>query len=103
MPAALSVVSNGVLILYYIFFNEKFGILGLTAAFLIGWAMQAVIQIPSLWKKGYHYHPDFHFKDEGLRKIGKLMLPVMQITCIRLSWAFSCLRLQIWCFRNFPV
>ena len=42
--------------------------------------MQAVIQIPSLWKKGYHYHPDFHFKDEGLRKIGKLMLPVMVST-----------------------
>ena len=83
VPAALSVVSNGVLILYYIFFNEKFGILGLTAAFLIGWAMQAVIQIPSLWKKGYHYHPDFHFKDEGLRKIGKLMLPVMVSTWIQ--------------------
>ena len=83
VPAALSVVSNGVLILYYIFFNEKFGILGLTVAFLIGWAMQAVIQIPSLWKKGYHYHPDFHFKDEGLRKIGKLMLPVMVSTWIQ--------------------
>ena len=83
VPAALSVVSNGVLILYYIFFNEKFGILGLTVAFLIGWAMQAVIQIPSLWKKGYHYRPDFHFKDEGLRKIGRLMLPVMVSTWIQ--------------------
>ena len=30
VPAALSVVSNGILILYYIFFNEKFGIYGLT-------------------------------------------------------------------------
>lgn len=83
VPAALSVVSNGVLILYYIFFNEKFGILGLTVAFLIGWAMQAVIQIPSLWKKGYHYRPDFHFKDDGLRKIGRLMLPVMVSTWIQ--------------------
>ena len=83
VPAALSVVSNGVLILYYIFFNEKFGILGLTVAFLIGWAMQAVIQIPSLWKEGYHYRPDFHFKDEGLRKIGRLMLPVMVSTWIQ--------------------
>lgn len=83
VPAALSVASNGVLILYYIFFNETFGIWGLTVAFLIGWAMQAIIQIPSLHKKGYHYRPDFHFRDEGLKKIGKLMLPVMVSTWIQ--------------------
>ncbi|MBQ7758307.1 murein biosynthesis integral membrane protein MurJ [Anaerotignum sp.] len=83
VPAALSVASNGVLIVYYIFFNEKFGIFGLTVAFLIGWAMQAIIQIPSLHQKGYHYRPDFHFKDEGLKKIGKLMLPVMVSTWIQ--------------------
>lgn len=83
IPAALSVASNGVLILYYIFFNDKFGIYGLTIAFLIGWAMQAIMQIPSLHKKGYHYKPDFRFKDEGLKKIGKLMLPVMVSTWIQ--------------------
>ncbi|MGN1230640.1 MAG: murein biosynthesis integral membrane protein MurJ, partial [Anaerotignum sp.] len=83
VPAALSVASNGVLIVYYIFFNERFGIYGLTIAFLIGWAMQAIIQIPSLHQKGYRYRPDFHFKDEGLKKIGKLMLPVMVSTWIQ--------------------
>ena len=83
VPAALSVASNGVLILYYIFFNEKCGIFGLTIAFLIGWAMQAIIQIPALHQKGYQYRPDFHFKDEGLKKIGKLMLPVMVSTWIQ--------------------
>ena len=83
VPAALSVVSNGVLIVYYIFFNEKFGILGLTVAFLVGWAMQAIIQLPSLWRKGYFYRPDFHFKDAGVKKIGTLMLPVMVSTWIQ--------------------
>ena len=83
IPAALSVASNGILILYYIFFNEKHGIYGLTIAFLIGWAMQAIMQIPSLHKKGYHYRLDFHFQDEGLKKIGKLMLPVMVSTWIQ--------------------
>ena len=83
IPAALSVVSNGILIFYYIFLNERFGVYGLTVAFLIGWAMQAIIQIPSLHKKGYHYRPDFHFKDDGLKKIGKLMLPVMVGTWIQ--------------------
>lgn len=83
IPAALSVVSNGILIFYYIFLNERFGVYGLTVAFLIGWAMQAIIQIPSLQKKGYRYRPDFHFRDDGLKKIGKLMLPVMVGTWIQ--------------------
>ncbi|MBR5794223.1 MAG: murein biosynthesis integral membrane protein MurJ, partial [Anaerotignum sp.] len=83
IPAALSVASNGILIVYYILFNDRFGVYGLTIAFLIGWLMQAVIQIPALCKKGYFYRPDFHFKDEGLKKIGKLMIPVMVSTWIQ--------------------
>jgi len=83
IPAALSVASNGILIIYYILFNDRFGVYGLTIAFLIGWLMQAVIQIPALHKKGYRYKPDFHFKDEGLKKIGKLMIPVMVSTWIQ--------------------
>lgn len=83
IPAALSVVSNGVIIVYYLFFNETFGIYGLTLAFLLGWLMQAVVQIPALRKKGYRYRPDFHFRDAGLKKIGKLMLPVMVGTWIQ--------------------
>ena len=41
------------------------------------------MQIPSLHQKGYHYKPDFHFRDEGLKKIGKLMIPVMVSTWIQ--------------------
>lgn len=83
VPAALSVASNLIVILYYVFFNEKFGVYGLAVAFLIGWAMQAVIQIPAMRKKGYRYRFDFRFRDEGLKKIGLLMLPVMVGTWIQ--------------------
>ncbi len=83
IPAAMSVASNLVIIIYYIFFNERFGIYGLTIAFLIGWAMQAVIQIPALRKKGYHFRPCMDFKEEGMKKIGILMLPVMVSTWIQ--------------------
>ncbi len=83
IPAALSVVSNGVVILYYLFFNNTFGVYGLAAAFLLGWLMQAVVQLPALHKKGYLYRPDFHFRDESLGKIGRLMLPVMVGTWIQ--------------------
>ena len=48
IPAALSIVSNGIIIIYYLFFNDTMGVYGLAIAFLIGWAMQAVVQTPSL-------------------------------------------------------
>lgn len=91
IPAAISVASNSIIIFYFIFFNDKFGIYGLTSAFLIGWAMQAFIQIPSLQKRGYWYRPNFHFRDEGLKKIGKLMLPVMIGTWVQpINFMINC-------------
>lgn len=83
VPAAMSIASNLVIIIYFIFFNKFYGVYGLTIAFLIGWAMQAIIQLPSLKKKGYVYKPNFNFKDEGIKKIMLLMLPVMVSTWVQ--------------------
>ena len=41
IPALISVVSNIAVILYFIFFNDRFGIYGLALAFLLGWLLQA--------------------------------------------------------------
>lgn len=83
IPAAMSIVSNGIIIFYYLFFNKRFGVFGLAITFLIGWAMQAAIQIPSLRKKGYRYRPRLNIKDQGLKKVGLLMLPVMVSTWVQ--------------------
>ncbi len=83
VPAAMSIASNLVIIVYFVFFNDRFGVYGLTIAFLIGWAMQALIQIPSLMKKGYKYKFYINIKDEGLKKILVLMLPVMVGTWVQ--------------------
>ncbi|MCQ4727037.1 murein biosynthesis integral membrane protein MurJ [Anaerotignum faecicola] len=83
VPAAMSIASNLVIIIYFIFFNDRFGIYGLTAAFLLGWAMQALVQIPPLVKKKFSYRPYINLKDEGLKKIISLMLPVMVSTWIQ--------------------
>ena len=82
-PAAMSVASNIIIILYYALFNDKYGIYGLTAAFMLGWLMQAAVQVPSLLKKGFRYRPRFRLKDEGIQKIVTLMLPVMVSTWIQ--------------------
>jgi len=75
IPALISVVSNGLIILYYLFFVDNFGVFGLAVAFLIGWAAQMAIQVPSLHRLGYRYRPRLWHK--GIRSVLVLMVPVM--------------------------
>jgi putative peptidoglycan lipid II flippase len=62
--------------------NEKYGIYGLAVAFLIAWLLQAVVQIPALKKKGFYFKPSFSLKNEGMKKVFALMLPVMVSTWV---------------------
>lgn len=83
IPALISVISNGVIILYFYLFNDRFGIYGLAAAFIIGWLMQAIIQVPSLRKKGFSYRPSANVSSPGMKKVLTLMLPVMVSTWVQ--------------------
>jgi len=82
IPAAMSIVSNGVILVYYFFFIDRFGVYGLAVAFLIGWGMQGAIQLPFLIRNKFRFRFRIDFKDPGLRKIGKLALPVMAGTWV---------------------
>ena len=77
LPAAMSVVSNGVILLYYLLLVDRFGVRGLAVAFIIGWAMQAVIQVPWLIRHKFKFRFRVDLKDKGLREIGALTLPVL--------------------------
>lgn len=83
IPALISVIANLIVIGYYFTFNERFGIYGLAVAFLIGWFIQAAVQVPSLIKKGFFYRPSFSLTSEGMKKILTLMLPVMVSTWVQ--------------------
>ena len=83
IPAFISVLSNAVIILYYPTLNRYFGIGGLAVAFLIGWSVQAFVQIPSLRKKGFRYYPSMSVRNEEMRKVFALMLPVMVSTWVQ--------------------
>src|SRR5579864_5345689 len=50
-------------------------ILGLAIGTLIGGALQLSVQLPVLGRLGYRYHPDFHWRDPGVRSILRLMGP----------------------------
>lgn len=81
IPALLSAASNAVIILYYIFFVDRFGIVGLAVAFLVGWGAQVLIQLPSLRRFGYRWR--FSLRHEGLHKIFLLAGPVLVSTWVQ--------------------
>ena len=83
IPALMSVVSNAVVIVYYLFFDRTFGIYGLAVAFLIGWLLQAVVQVPPLRRLDFTYRPVWEFRSEGMKKVFALMGPVMVSTWVQ--------------------
>ena len=81
VPAVMSLVSNGTVILYLCFFYTYFGITGLAVSLLIGWILQFAIQIPVAIKRGFRYQ--IVFRHEGLKTVVKLAIPVMVGTWIQ--------------------
>lgn len=77
VPAAISLVSNGFMVVFLLVCGSKFGITGVSIAMLISWAFQLIIEIPALIKKKYKYTPNFNFKNEGIKKTIVLALPIL--------------------------
>src|SRR5207253_1016213 len=74
----LGSIIAGVAIGYWL--EPHFGarsLVGLAIGTLIGGAWQLVGQFPSLWKVGYRFHADFHWRDEGVRTVLTLMGPAV--------------------------
>jgi putative peptidoglycan lipid II flippase len=57
-------------------FGER-GLIGLSIATLIGGLLQLAVQLPSLRRVGFRFHPDFKWRDPGVRTILGMMGPAM--------------------------
>lgn len=77
IPSLISVISNGVMILYLAIFGNRLGLLGTAVSMLIAWALQLLFQLPWLKKFGYRYKFRFDLKDEGLKEAAKIAVPVL--------------------------
>ena len=55
-------------------FGER-GLIGLSIATLIGGFLQLIVQFPALRRVGFHFRPDFNWRDSGVRTILVLMGP----------------------------
>lgn len=60
-----------------LFFTDSYGIQGLAIALVIGTVFQIGLQVPFTRKLGYRFKLDFDLKEEGLRRIGVLIFPIL--------------------------
>ena len=52
-------------------------LIGLAFATVFGGALQLLVQLPSLWRLGYRFRPDFLWRDPGVKAILLLMGPAV--------------------------
>lgn len=74
----LGSIVGGVLLAWWL--DPTFGtraLVGLALGTLIGGFLQLAVQVPSLFKVGYVFRPDFNWRDEGVRKVLQLMGPAV--------------------------
>lgn len=82
IPAAISAVSNLVIIVFLLLFREQFGIHGLAVCMLIAWLLQVAIQIPYAKKFGYPFSLKINFKDNNIKRVFILAIPVFISTAV---------------------
>lgn len=77
IPSLISVVSNGIMILYLMLFGNRMGLVGVAVSMLIAWGLQLIIQLPWLKKFGFKYRFRFDLKDKRIRSAAKMAIPVL--------------------------
>lgn len=71
-----SIVSGVILAFVFPHFGQP-AILGMAVGVLIGGFLQLAVQLPSLSRVGFRFIPALSFRDEGLRRVGRLMIPAI--------------------------
>lgn len=77
IPALISLISNGIMVLYLYTLNSVCGVVGLAVAMLIGWASQAVVQLPKLRSFGWRYSLRSDFRSPYIKKTMKNAVPIL--------------------------
>ena len=77
IPALISLVSNAIMVIYLYSLNRFFGIFGLAAAMLLGWASQAFVQAPKLRALGYRYSPKLDLRSPEIKRALLSAIPIL--------------------------
>ncbi len=79
LPAATPIAQNIIMIMSVLILAPQMDepIMGLAIGVLVGGALQLIIQLPAVFKKGFRFQKSFDFKQKEIIKIAKLMGPVI--------------------------
>jgi putative peptidoglycan lipid II flippase len=77
VPAAIGLPLNLAMIATMLTMTDVHGIHGLAAAYVVGTLLQIAFMYPFSRKLGYRFKLDFDMREEGLRRIGVLIVPIM--------------------------
>lgn len=77
IPAIISLVSNGVMVIYLFALDRVFGVVGLAVSMLFGWLLQAFVQIPRMNSLGYRYRPRLDLRSPYIRQSAMGALPIL--------------------------
>jgi len=80
IPAIISLVSNLIMVAYLVFLSDKFGVVGLSVAMLIGWAAQAAVQLPAVIRRGFRFKPNAPLYTLEIGRALKNTLPILIAT-----------------------
>jgi putative peptidoglycan lipid II flippase len=82
VTAFLTVVNNLSVIFFIIVFQHVWGIYTVAIGFLIGTVVQVLIQLPALKKVGVRYRFYLRLRDEDLKRILIICIPIMGLVII---------------------
>ncbi|MDD5146503.1 MAG: murein biosynthesis integral membrane protein MurJ [Candidatus Pacebacteria bacterium] len=69
------IVYNLGIIFGALFLVPKLGLMGLAFGVVLGALFHLLVQLPAFWSCGFKLKPILHLRDEGFKKVIKLMLP----------------------------
>ncbi|EMT39373.1 integral membrane protein MviN [Thermoanaerobacter thermohydrosulfuricus WC1] len=83
VPAMIGIPYNIIVITVAILYGSKFGITIVAYSIIIATFIQALMQLPVLYKLGYKFKLRVNFKDEGVKRVILLAMPVLMGTGIQ--------------------
>jgi putative peptidoglycan lipid II flippase len=75
VTALAPLLYNTGIIIGILFFVPRFGLPGLAWGVVLGGVMHLLIQVPSFLHSGFKYRPNFNFRDPGVVRTIKMMVP----------------------------
>lgn len=75
VTALAPLLYNFGIIIGILFFAPKIGLVGLAWGVVLGGILHLLIQLPAFFFSGFKYRANFNYKDSGVKKTIKLMVP----------------------------